>query len=171
MGACSPRLLSGRARSGQLAQCSAGHGPTDPLQDSQLRRPCNCGSGQAQRLSSPVIGKPLPGGRPVTTNPSWAGMMTGSSACTGNAKYDAAADFVLPDLVGAGGRVERPTAGRLGPRRDICWVWGSADHPGSKLGQLDEGHLPPRSSTKWSWCWVDQPHPGPLCRLGTSMFV
>jgi hypothetical protein len=71
--------------------------------------------------------------------------MTGSSACTGNGntKYDAAADFVLPDPVGAGGRVERPTAGRLGPRRDICWVWGSADHPGSKLGQLDEGTYRP----------------------------
>ena len=72
-------------------------------------------------------------------------MTTGSSACTGNGntKYDAAADFVLPDLVGAGGRVELPTAGRLGPRRDICWVWGSADHPGSKLGQLDEGTYRP----------------------------
>jgi len=26
-------------------------------------------------------------------------------------------------------------------------------------------------TTNWSWSWVDQPHPGPLCRLGTSMFV
>ena len=81
------------------------------------------------------MGQARPGLAPVVTpdretttrwtagdhEPVLGGMMTGSSASTGNGntKYDAAADFVLPDLAGAGGRVERPTAGQLGPRRDI----------------------------------------------------